>query len=264
MYRLCSFLLILLFSCTLPAEKKAREESAKKNDITISIQTDDVNAAQNTLPTEPLPPVQKIKSPNGIYQTVLNVNEKIEQTVAFNSNLTYQLQERYLDHKDSIAITEGSWAPSDGFIWLYKDQVVRGRYKWQGNTLQYYSPVVKRSFDMQPLQDAFENVAWKNKGRQGIVMLGVGNEPFWSIEFNKKDTLSFILSEWDHPVKLKINSSFTSKDSTGYIAQNDSMRLRVTVFPYFCGDGMSDFTYRNTVRVQYNQQDFKGCAMIYK
>lgn len=265
MHRLIPFLLILLFSCTLPAEKKAREEAAKNSDSTISMQTSDVNAAEQTsLPTETLPPVQKIKRPDGIYQAVLNVDEKVEQTIAFNSNLTYHLQEKYLDRKDSIVITEGNWTPSDGYIWLYKEQVARGRYKWNGNTLQYYSPVSKKSFDMRHLLDAFENVAWKNKGKQGLLMFGIGTEPFWRVEFTKKDTLSFLLSEWDAPIKLRVNSSFYTKDSIGYAAQNDSVQLRVTIFPLFCSDGMSDFTYRNKIIIHYDQQVYNGCGMLYK
>lgn len=264
MHRLFYFLLILLFSCTLPAEKKAREEAEKNVDTAISMQTSDVNAAEQTsFPNEALPPVKKIKRPDGLYQAVLNVDEKVEQTIAFNSNLTYHLQEKYPDRKDSIVITEGNWAPSDGYIWLYKDQVARGRYKWNGNTLQYYSPLLNKSFDMKRLQDALENIAWRNKGKQGIAMFGIGTEPFWNVELDKRDSLSFLLSEWDSPVKLKANSVFNTKDSVGYSAQNDSVSLKITVYPHFCSDGMSDFTYRKKIKVQFNQQTYFGCATTY-
>lgn len=265
MFRLLIFLALLTFSCTLPAEKKAKKEAAQKVDSAVSIQTSEANAAlYEPTPIETLPVVQKVKSPNGIFQAVLNFDEKVEHTIAFNSDFTFQLEERYLDHKDSVSVTRGTWTPSDGYIWLYKDQVVGGRYKWKGNTLQYYSPVLKKDFDLHRLQDAYENVAWRNKGKQGLILFGIGNEPFWSVEFNKKDTLSFLMSEWDRPAKLKINSSFNTIDSIGYTAQNDSVSLRVTLYPQFCNDGMSDYTYRQKIKVQFNQQVYHGCGLFYK
>lgn len=263
MYRPALAILLFFSACTLPAEREAKEAAAKKDTATV-IHTTDVNAAGVDTGSIPIPVVPKIKKPAGIYQAVLPLNDKIEQTIVFNPDLTYRLEEKYIDRKDSIVITEGNWTPSDGFIWLYKDQVVRGRYKWEGNTLQYYSPQLKKAISMTRLQDANQNVAWRNKGRQGITMLGIGNEPFWSVEHTKADTISFLLSEWDHPLKIKVKSFFSTHDSLGYVAQNDSAQIRVTVFPHFCNDGMSDYTYQNKIKVVYNQQVYNGCAIIYR
>ena len=257
------FLLLLVYTaCTFPEEKKVNQLS--KPDTTV-IETNDVNnAALDTFNSIALPTVQKIKSPTGIYQTTLHLNNKIEQTIAFNSDFTYRLQEKYITaKKDSVVITEGTWTPSDGFIWLYKDQIVRGRYKWKGDTLQYYNPVMKKNFSMNHLQDAMQNVTWRNKGKEGVVVFGTGNEPFWNIELDNKDSLSFLLSEWDGPLRMKIDSSFNNHDSIGYSARNDSAQIRVTIFPHFCSDGMSDFIYRNKIKVQYNQQVYNGCGIIY-
>lgn len=261
--RIVFFLLLFSYTaCSLPDKKKVKEVS-EKSDATI-MQANDANAAAlDTSNSISLPVIQKIKSPNGIYQAVI-ANNKVEQTIAFNNDLTYQLQEKYADgEKDSVVMTDGTWTPSDGFIWLYKDQVARGRYKWKGDTLQYYSPVLKKNFSMRHLQDAAQNVAWKNKGQEGIVLFGIGNEPFWNVQLNN-DSLSFLLSNWDYPLKLKVDSSFNKTDSIGYLAKNDSTQIRVTVFPHFCSDGMSDFVYRNKVKVQLNQKAYKGCAILYK
>lgn len=256
------FALIIYSACTLPEERKVRQVS-EKSDTTV-METHDANAAAlDSFDAIALPAVKKIKSPNGIYHTVLS--DKIEQTIAFNSDLTYQLQEKYLDkEKDSTVITEGTWLPSDGFIWLYKDQVARGRYKWKGDTLQYYSTALKKSFSMHHLQDAMQNSAWKNKGKEGIVVLAMGNEPFWSVQLDNKDSISFSLPDWNHALKLKADSSFNSNDNIGYLAKKDSTQIRVTIFPQFCSDGMSNFIYRNKARVQFNQKVYNGCAILYK
>jgi uncharacterized membrane protein len=263
------FFLTLIFytACSLPEEKKAKGLSEKSN--TTIMETSDANTANDASSDSSnfisLPVVQKIKSPGGIYRTVLPLKNKIEQTIAFNSDLTYQLQEKYFDgEKDSVVFTEGTWTPSDGFIWLYKDQIASGRYKWKLDTLQYYSPLLKKNFSMHHLNDATQNAAWKNKGKAGIILFGTGNEPFWNIEISKKDSIVFSLAEWKQPVKIKIDSSFHSIDSTGYIAGKDSTQIRVTIFPHFCSDGMSDFVYRNKVKVQYNHQAYAGCGIVYK
>ena len=117
---------------------------------------------------------------------------------------------------------------------------------------------------MNHLQEAAQNKAWRNKGKEGIVVFGIGNEPFWNIELNNKDSISFLLSEWKHPLRMKIDSSFNDNDGIAYTAHRDSVQIRVTVFPHFCSDGMSDFIYRNKVKVQYNQQVYNGCGMVYK
>jgi uncharacterized membrane protein len=264
-----SSIVILLFfvtGCTLPAEREAREAARKSDTSTTTIQTSEVNTAASEIEIpDALPAVKRLKKPGGIYQTVLPINGKMQQTIAFMPDYTFQLEEKYGGaKKDSVVISEGTWMPSDGFIWLYKDQVVRGRYSWLGDTLQYYSPTYKKNFSMRSMQDAKQNVAWRNKGREGVVVFGVGNEPFWNLTYTNKDSISFLLLQWDQPLTMKVNSSFTTSDSSGYIAQNDSTQLRVTFYPCFCSDGMSDFIYRNKVRVQYNQQLYSGCGIVYK
>ena len=260
MYRIFPLFLICYCACTLPDERKANQLS--KSDTTL-IETSDVNTATlDTFNAAPLPAVKKVRYPNGIYKTVLPFSERTEQIIAFNKDFTYQLEEKYFGNKkDSTVTIEGNWTPSDGFIWLYKDQVVRGRYKWKGDTLQYYSPLLKKNFSMKPVQEAFQTAAWKSKSNQGINFFGIGNEPFWNIELNSRDSLSFLLSQWEQPLRLKIDSSFNDNDAKSYTAHNDSVQMRVTIFPHFCSDGMSDLVYRNKVKVQYNQQTYTGCGI---
>jgi len=262
MYRFFFLLLLSYTACTLP-EKEKKNQLAKKSDTTIIETNNAYTAALDTPSTMRLPAVHKIQAPAGIYRAFLPVSE-MEQIIAFNSDLTYWLQEKYLTaKKDSVVITEGTWTPSDGFIWLYKDQIVRGRYKWKGDTLQYYSPVMKKSFSMTHLQDALQNAAWRNKDKQGIIVFGTGNEPFWNIELDNRDSISFTVSEWNHPLRMKIDSSFRNNGGLSYIAHHDSVQLLVTILPQFCNDGMSDFIYRNKVKVQYNQQIYTGCGIVY-
>ncbi len=255
------FSLLLITACQLPAEKEA-EKAAKIRD-TFKMQTSDSNTAA-IIKEEEVPVLiqQKVKNPQGIYRANLPAENGVEHTVAFYPNHTFQLQEEHA--KDSVVIIEGNWLPSNGYIWLYKDQVVRARYSWNGDQLQYFNPSAKKNFSMQHLKDAMQNKTWSNKKEEGIVFFGIGNEPFWSIEVNNTDSISFQLSEWQKPVTMKITSSQNIKDSIVYSGQSDSSSLRLTVLPYFCSDGMSDYVYRNKVSVLYNNHIYNGCGMLYQ
>src|SRR2546423_4375174 len=198
--------IVFLVSCKDPVKQEAalltKEDTVTKIDTTTNY-----TAAQDSQADVPKPKV--LKKPRGIYHTLIPYlgSQKIEQTVAFYNDYTYQLEEKYKGlNKDSIVVTQGTWTPSDNFIWLYKDQVVRARYTWQGDALQYYSPLLKKGIPMHQLKDANENTTWSDKKKQGIVLYGVGNEPFWSIELTNKDTVSFRLADWPEPLKMKVDS----------------------------------------------------------
>ena len=121
-------------------------------------------------------------------------------------------------------------------------------YQWKENDLHYYSPAMKKSYGMQPMTDVLNNKVWKDKPSQGIALFGIGNEPFWSVEVNRQDSLVFQLSDWDRPLRLKIASFTAGRDSSIYLAQNDSVTVRLLVYPFFCSDGMSDHVYKNRIR----------------
>jgi uncharacterized membrane protein len=255
--------LVFGFSCTLPAEK--RKAAVEKKLDTIRMQTDtEYQAVQDTPVTAAItvksePP---LRNPSGIYQGILELEGKMEQTVAFYPDMTYRLEEHYVE-KDSTVALQGTWAPSNGFIWLYDDHVVRARYRWKGETLEYYNPLNRKSYPMQSRTGVMVNKVWREKKNAGLSFYGIGNEPFWNIEFTKTDTLSFLLSEWSKPIRLKLKEKSESKDSAAYLAGNDSTQLKLTIYPLFCSDGMSDFIYRNRIRVEYKGQVYHGCGEKY-
>jgi uncharacterized membrane protein len=259
--------LLLLAACRLPEEKQL-EAMESDPDTTVMKTSNSYSAAADTLTRQPIPRPRPVKKPTGIYQTTLPFDEgvTIEQTVAFQPDNNFVLQEKYRgNNKDSVVVTEGSWSPSDGFIWLYsKDQVVRGRYVWKDNILHWVSPPQHKNFPMHQLKDVLENSAWQNKPSQGVVLFGTGTEPFWTVSLTRTDSLSFLLADWEKPLTLRLDSSSTKEGYTAYTAGNDSLKLKLTVYPQFCTDGMSDFVYRNRIRLQYNSQVYNGCGIVYK
>jgi uncharacterized membrane protein len=275
MMKTCVYLFLLFISaCADPKDQDTTPVAPQHDSEVTTIQNKESHRAINPRPvekepeTEPrLPQPKAVKRPDGIYQGLIPYKEKnkIEQTIAFYNNNTFLLQEKYdTPNKDSIVQTRGNWSPSDGYIWLYKEQVVRGRYSWKGDTLRYFNPEMKKHFAMHAVKDVRENDRWQEKKAQGLVFMGIGNEPFWSLELDKEDSLSFSRAGWDHPLKMKLDTTFSAtSDSTFYVAQNDSVSLKVTVLPYFCNDGMSDYIYENMISVQYNQEELKGCGVVF-
>ena len=206
--------------------------------------------------------VAEIKRPSGVYQLIMPYqnDEKILHTIAFYPG-TYRLQEEYTGRKDSIVITEGTWTPSQGFIWLYKEQLVRGRYIWKGDTLQYYNPGSKKKISLAKLMPAASNPVWREKENAGTVLYGVGNEPFWSIEVSRHDSAVFSMPDFTAPLRVKLSGTNLLRDSTVYTADEDS--LRIIVQPYFCSDGMSDFTYSHKISVTYKGRTYQGCGISF-
>ena len=254
----------LLLSCG--TEPKERATTVTKTADTTPVvpasvkvtATDTDNSFAKEAEPKALPVAPPLKSPSGVYRFLLPYEDgKILHTIEFYPG-TYKLQEEYPGKKDSIVITEGTWAPSTGYIWIYKDQIARGRYTWNGDALQYYSPRVKKNFAMEKLTPVTVNEVWQTKRSQGELLHGVGTEPFWSIDVTHNDTLVLSMPELPAPVRLKITGITAAKDSTLFTAANDSLRL--VVYPLFCSDGMSDFLYTRRLKMVYKGQTYKGCG----
>lgn len=255
---------LLLLSCGTEPKETATGTTATADTMpvppaSVQVTTSDTdNSLALNKEAEKLPLAPPLKNPSGRYRFLLPYEGgNIIHTIEFSPG-TYKLQEEFPGKKDSTVITEGTWTPSAGFIWIYKGQIARGRYTWKGDTLQYYNPRIKKSFAMEQLTPVTENEVWENKRKEGQVLHGVGTEPFWSIDVTSNDTLVFSMPDMTEPVRLKLAGITAAKDSTLFTAANDS--LRVLVYPLFCNDGMSDFSYTRRLKVVYRGQTYKGCG----
>lgn len=256
------FCCLLLEAC---GNKPDEEVTVTATETVTEVPAEEIRTADTSLALDSeikaAPAVYTTKHPSGIYQFIMPYqgSEKILHTIAFYKG-TFRLQEEYLNAADSVTTTEGTWAPSTGYIWLYKDQIVRGRYTWKGDTLQYYSPQLKKTFSMNKLSPATVNAVWQAKRGEGTYFYGVGNEPFWSVDLTTSDSIVLNMPNWSKPLRVKLTTTSLARDSSVYMAMNDS--LQVIVFPLFCNDGMSDFLYTQKVKVFYKGQTYQGCGEI--
>jgi uncharacterized membrane protein len=258
----------LLFKIVLPAAlifSACNNDSLQTTTVdTDSTFTDTINYATNT--DSLLMANNTMRPPDGIYQGILPCDgcKGLEHTVLFNKDLTFQLQEAKIDKKAAPAfLTTGTWKPTDSVVWLYKEGVVQARYTWGGDTLLYMDAKTGRRYPLRKLTSALENDVWKAKGAAGIEFFGVGNEPFWNVEIDEQKSIAFHLAEWSAPQQFKAVKPTVQGDSTVYNTANDSATLRVVVYNNFCSDGMSDFIYKNAVKVLYNGQTYRGCGIRY-
>ncbi|MDQ3682929.1 MAG: copper resistance protein NlpE N-terminal domain-containing protein [Bacteroidota bacterium] len=249
----------LLFLSALAACNNETNTTATSKDSSI------INRAKDTT-TVTLDTLQKnTKLPLGFYQVMLPCADckAIEHTIFFNPDLSYQIEEKRWDKQDAISRTTGIWRPNEGKIWAYKNDKVKARYVWRGDTLVYLEPS-DNAIIMQKLSSVLQNDVWRNKKKEGIEFFGIGNEPFWNIEIDEQKSIQFKLADWDKPVSFKGAQQAKDAKSITYSIIKDTAVFQVTIFNQFCNDGMSDNIYTNKVRVIYKGQEYNGCGMTYK
>ena len=254
---------LLIISCAEQvAEKSPGAETGDSTASPVSAAVDSSAGFAKDSPSHASYVAPPIKKPSGIYQLLLpqEGNTRILHTIAFYPN-SFRLEEEYQNKTDSVVVTEGTWAPSRGFIWLYKEQLVRGRYVWKGDTLQYFSPKLNKKFSMTKLIPAGSNPAFQAMKKAGAVLYGIGTEPFWSVEVKRQDSLVVSMPDWTQPLRVRYTGLVKEKKGTTYSAPADS--VQVTILPFFCNDGMSDFIYTHKLILQYKGQTFNGCGFVF-
>jgi len=266
--RLLSLLFAVFFiSCIndakppLLTEDSAQPDGTELNDTAPVVLPDTLSS--HNAKRAPVP-VATTRLPIGFYRAQLPCKDcpGLEHTVYFRQNKTYRIEESSRDNSSALTYTTGSFNPSGGTIWAYKGQIVKARYQWGGDTLYYLLPDNKR-IGMQKLMAATDNDAWRKKGKEGLAFFAVGNEPFWNLEIHRKRQLAFRLAEWAKPVQFTNASLINTGDSLIYTAGSDTTALKAIVLNRFCSDGMSDFIYTHSIRVEYNGKTFTGCGIRY-
>ena len=253
----------------MPEEQPLADSPAPSPDTGRLIQTGSNNAAADPMRIEtrlePLPEPRITRKPKGIYRALLpSKGGLVEQVIEFLPNGSFHLEERYPEKGDSLVQADGLWAVSDGEVLLYRNEVLRGRYAWVGDTLNYVLAGGKQKQPMSAHINAETTSAWQTRKAEGLKLFGIGNEPFWSVSLTGKDSLIFQLADWPKPLTLALDSATTKNGAQIYLATQDSLQLRVQVDPHFCSDGMSDYYYRRQVRVQYKGQTYSGCGTIFE
>ncbi|HEV8079251.1 MAG TPA: copper resistance protein NlpE N-terminal domain-containing protein [Chitinophagaceae bacterium] len=198
--------------------------------------------------------------PNGAYQGMYPCKgcEGIQQTILFTPDKKYKLEELTWGKSSIPKRSEGIWERKSGMVWMYQPGRPPMKFFLKKDSLftdslQY--ALVKREL-------ATLNPSWKQKQNEGVDFIGVGNEPFWSLEIDNEKMIVFKLADWKKPVIVSAVPPIVTKDSTVYNLSSTGSPLRVIVFPRFCSDGMSDFLYQYKVAVSFKGNTYKGCGVV--
>lgn len=198
--------------------------------------------------------------PTGAYQGMYPCKgcEGIQQTILFTPDKKYRLEELTWGKSSVPKKTEGIWERKNGMIWMYQPgrpplKFFLRKDSLFTDSLQY--ALVKREL-------ATLNPSWKQKQNEGVDFLGLGNEPFWSLEIDNEKMILFKLADWKKPVIVPIEKPTVTKDSTYYTLKSEGNILRITIYPQFCSDGMSDFLYQYKMAVIFKGNIYKGCGVM--
>ncbi len=198
--------------------------------------------------------------PQGAYQGMYPCKgcEGIQQTILFTPDKKYRLEELTWGKSPIPKKTEGIWERKNGMIWMYQNGRAPLKFFLRKDSLftdslQY--ALVKREL-------AALNPSWKQKQIEGIDFIGIGNEPFWSLDIDNEKMILFKLVDAKKPVIIPIEKPLINKDSTRYNLLTEGRPLYITIFPQFCSDGMSDFLYQYKVSVRFKENTYKGCGVM--
>ena len=198
--------------------------------------------------------------PDGAYQGMYPCKgcEGIQQTILFTPDKKYRLEEVTWGKSSLPKKTEGIWEKQNEMVVMHQPGRPPLRFFLRKDSLltdslQY--ALVKREL-------AITNPSWKQKQNEGIDFIGVGNEPFWSLEIDNEKMIGFKLADWKKPIIVPVEKPYVTKDSTVYNLLSAANPLRITVYSQFCSDGMSDFLYQYKVVVTFKGSIYKGCGAM--
>ncbi|MDP4216712.1 MAG: copper resistance protein NlpE N-terminal domain-containing protein [Bacteroidota bacterium] len=209
--------------------------------------------------------------PVGFYQGMLPCRncEAIQRTILFSSDEHFTMEELELGKSIPAKRTEGTWEHDKGKFLLYLNNKVLAQYRLTKDSLinlenngSRIPDSMSRQYVLFKKNTAPENPAWRQKATEGVDILGIGSDPFWSVEIDNQKFILFKLATAAKPVIVPIEKPSVAKDSMVYsITTEGGSPLKISVSPGFCNDGIGDHLYEYRMKVWYRGQLYKGCAV---
>lgn len=245
------FASLIILSCK---QKPAKEKTVFVNDTT-HVQDTVIFIKDSTMAADFADSL-----PNGAYQGMYPCKgcEGIQQTILFTPDKKYRLEELTWGKSSLPKKTEGIWEKKNGMVWMYQPGRTPLKFFLRKDSL--YTDSLQYALVKREL--ATLNPSWKQKQIQGIDFIGIGNEPFWSLEIDNEKMVQFKLADWKKPVIVPVEMPIVTKDSTLYNLKTENNLLRIIIYPQFCSDGMSDFLYQYKVVVMFKGSLYKGCGVM--
>jgi uncharacterized membrane protein/heat shock protein HslJ len=100
-----------------------------------------------------------------------------------------------------------------------------------------------------------------NKLESGIDFVASGNEPFWSVDVNFDQNITFKVLEGDSiSVATPKGTKLMDVAATSYRVKTDSDYFEVIIYDKSCEDGMSGKEFPKSVEINYEKKRYTGCG----
>lgn len=201
----------------------------------------------------------------GIYQAVLPCIgcENRLHTIMLNADGTFRLEEEFIGKGLGPSVTRGTWLRNKNEVKLVMGNVALQTYFLQNDSLILAGPSGEKNdatnYTVNKMPSN-KHTAWQDKWKSGVDFFGIGTEPFWSISIQNKKQVILKFAGREQPIIVEAPTPSDFSDSLVYEYKGKGNQLRVTIYPRFCNDGMSDFLYEQSVHVMYNGLLLKGCG----
>ena len=185
-------------------------------------------------------------------------------------DMTYRLEETYAGKSDTAKRYNGTWIRENKKIILDDKGTVRASYLWEENKLiqldiegnRIAGNLGDKYMLTKTASNNTENAAWNEKKKAGVDFIGIGNEPFWSLEIDKGKSVSFNTPNMKQPVNIGYAEPVVKDGVTEYHMEMEGSKMDISLFPQFCSDGMSDNLYEYKVVLKYNGKKYNGCGVL--
>jgi len=207
--------------------------------------------------------------PLGAYQGIFPCQDcdGIQQTILFTKEKVFKQEQMAWGKNETLKSGNGTWEGKGDTIKLFQNsRSVMDLIKKEDTLFPIYISGIKLNNPLKYFLTkrtlAINNPIWQSKEKAGIDFTATGNEPFWSLEIDKKKSMSFQLADWKSPIIVRIEKPIITNDSIFYKVKSDTTNWTITILPQFCNDGMSDYLYQYKVSVNYKGIKYRGCGVM--
>jgi uncharacterized membrane protein len=258
-FALLSLFLFGLSSCDQFADKSGPAETKVIKDTVTIVKDSIINAGHYDTTLA------------GFYQGMMPCKncEGIQRTIFFTNDDHFKMEELELGKNTPAKRVEGTWEKEKGRYMLYLNDKVFSQYRLTKDSLinlenngTRISDSLSRQYVLFKKNTAPDNPAWKQKKTEGVDIIGIGSDPFWSVEIDNEKFIMFKLAAAGKPIIVPVEKPSITKDSIVYaITTEGGSPLKISIAPGFCNDGIGDHLYEYRMNVWYKNQFYKGCAV---
>lgn len=193
----------------------------------------------------------------------------IETVVTIFGNHTFRLQQVYLDrNQEKAIITDGVIKQVKKSLIFYDDK----RIVLRANQLQQQLQVLDQegkaitgklatNYLLQTKKIRNKD-GWKAAYHKGVDLIGMGTEPFWSIEIDREGMIQFSNPDISKPLRFAYLAPQINTREQVYLLNNGKDSGTVVFRQQVSSDGMSDDLYPHQVLLTLNQKQYKGVGVV--